>query len=106
MSTPPIRIDDEAVRHVAGLSGLALTPAEIRHLRGQLGRILEYVAQLDQVDTQGVEPTTHPLPSRNVLRPDVPGRPMDASQTLQNTAHTERGHFLVPPLLERDESAP
>ena len=59
------------VRYVAELARLELAPAEEERLTGQLNAILEYMGQLAEVDTAGVEPTSHVLPLTNVLREDV-----------------------------------
>ncbi len=73
----PVVIDAAQVRHIAKLSRLKLTAAEEQLFAGQLAAILDYVRQLDGVDTQGVAPLAHPLPLTNVVREDEPGTPLD-----------------------------
>ena len=58
------------VEHIALLARLGLTDAEIEKFSGQLSSILEYVEQLKEVDTEGVEPTAQVTGLENVLRPD------------------------------------
>jgi aspartyl-tRNA(Asn)/glutamyl-tRNA(Gln) amidotransferase subunit C len=88
------------VRWVAHLARLELSPAERETMTPQLGRILDYVAQLQQVPTDGVEPLAHPLPLYNVFREDepAPSQPVDAA--LAN-APDRRGDFYgVPAVLD------
>ncbi len=95
-----MRISLEEVRYVAALARLELAPAEEARLTGQLNAILEYMGQLAEVDTAGVEPTSHVLPLTNVMREDEarPGLPNAAA--LANAPDAEQGHFAVPKILE------
>ena len=65
------RITRDEVVHVAQLARLSLTDAEIEEFTGQLGDILEHAADIEALDVGDIEPTSHPLPMVNVLRPDV-----------------------------------
>ena len=92
-------ISQEMVQHVAKLARLALEPEEERHLTEQLGSILGYVEQLDELDTTGIEPTAHALPLDNVTRPDTPHPSLELEQVLQNAPCKEHGMFKVPKIL-------
>lgn len=59
------------VQHIAKLARLALTDAEVDKFTGQLTTILDYVAQLNEVDTDGVVPTSQVTGLKNVMREDV-----------------------------------
>jgi aspartyl-tRNA(Asn)/glutamyl-tRNA(Gln) amidotransferase subunit C len=87
------------VEHVARLARLALSEDEIAALTGELGAILDHAAEVSALDTAGVEPTAHPLPLVNVLRPDVarPGLPRD--EVLAAAPDAEDGRFRVPRIL-------
>jgi len=64
-------IDNEVVKYVAGLSRLSLNPDEISKFEFQLSRVLDYIDELSEVDVDGVQPTTHVLPTmKNVFRED------------------------------------
>ena len=63
------RITRDEVVHVARLARLSLSDAEIDEFTGQLGDILEHAADIEALDVGDVEPTSHPLPMVNVLRP-------------------------------------
>ena len=62
----------DQVRKVAKLARLDLNESDLSRMADQLNAILQYVDQLQQVNTDGVEPMAHPLPVQNVFRPDVP----------------------------------
>jgi len=76
----PQRISEDQVRHVAMLSRLKLTDAEVEHFTNQLSAILDHVAMLSELNVDGVEPMAHALDMSNVLREDAPrpGMPVDA----------------------------
>lgn len=88
------------VAKVAHLSRLKLTADEQARMTEQLGRVLEYIAVLEEVNTDGVEPMAHAAEITNVLRADVetPSLPRDAA--LANAPKTDGECFLVPQILE------
>jgi aspartyl-tRNA(Asn)/glutamyl-tRNA(Gln) amidotransferase subunit C len=90
----------EQVRYVAALARLELAPDEEGRLTGQLNAILEYMGQLAEVDTAGVEPTSHVLPLTNVLRDDVVRAGLSTAEALANAPAAEQGHFAVPKIIE------
>jgi aspartyl-tRNA(Asn)/glutamyl-tRNA(Gln) amidotransferase subunit C len=93
------RITRADVEHVAQLARLALTDEELTSLTSELGAILDYAAEVSALDTDGVEPTAHPLPLVNVFRADVvePGLPRD--EVLAAAPAAEDGRFKVPRIL-------
>jgi aspartyl-tRNA(Asn)/glutamyl-tRNA(Gln) amidotransferase subunit C len=95
-----VKISLEQVRYVAGLARLELDAGEEQRLTGQLNAILEYMGQLAEVDTAGVEPTSHVLPLTNVLREDLAHACLPAAEALANAPAAEQGHFAVPKILE------
>jgi len=62
------KINEEQVRHVAHLARLAVTDEEVAQFTGQLEKILGFAEQLNELDTTGVEPTTHVLDLKNGSR--------------------------------------
>jgi aspartyl-tRNA(Asn)/glutamyl-tRNA(Gln) amidotransferase subunit C len=90
----------EEVEHIADLARLRLTDAEKVHYRLQLSAILEYVAQLQALDTAGIFPTSSVLPPRSVLRPDEPCPGLATESVLSNAPQVESDQFRVPPVLE------
>jgi aspartyl-tRNA(Asn)/glutamyl-tRNA(Gln) amidotransferase subunit C len=95
-----VKIDRATVEHIAELAKLQLTDDEIELYAGQLSAILDYVEQLQELDTDAIPPTASVLPLRNVLRPDgiQPSLPRDAA--LANTADQAEGQFRVDAVLD------
>jgi aspartyl-tRNA(Asn)/glutamyl-tRNA(Gln) amidotransferase subunit C len=93
-------IDRETVKHVAVLARLAMTEAELDRFTEQLRAILDYVGKLNELDTSRVEPLSHALALKNVLRPDEPGNPLPQKQALANAPDQEGGFFRVPRIIE------
>lgn len=94
-------IDADQVRHVAKLARLNLTEGEVHLFSSQLGEILNYFKQLDEVDTTGVEPMAHALPITNVLREDDPGPCFTPEQALANAPARQGDFFKVPAVLDQ-----
>ncbi|MBK9145678.1 MAG: Asp-tRNA(Asn)/Glu-tRNA(Gln) amidotransferase subunit GatC [Candidatus Melainabacteria bacterium] len=84
------------VEHVAKLARLALSDHEKRLYTEQLGRIIEYFDQLQEVDTRDVEPMSHPLPLHNVMRDDVVAQPLGHETMLAGAPDREGPFFRVP----------
>jgi aspartyl-tRNA(Asn)/glutamyl-tRNA(Gln) amidotransferase subunit C len=99
MGTSSTRITRREVEHVARLARLALTDEEIDDLTVQLGAILEHAASVSALDLADVEPTSHPLPLVNVLRPDEVRPGVDRAEVLAAAPATEDDRFRVPRIL-------
>ncbi len=87
------------VDHVATLARLRFSDEEREQLVDQLNEILNYVEQLDKIDTADVPPTSHVLDLRNVLREDVVDESLPHDEALANAPEKDRGHFMVPKVL-------
>jgi len=90
----------DEVRRLARLARLELTDAELATLTGQLSRIVDYVAQLQQVDTEGVEPLAHALAVHNVFRADEPAPSLPVAAALANAPRRSGDFYSVPAVLE------
>ena len=88
------------VEHVARLARLELTDAEAEQFTAQLGVILEHAAEVAAIDTDGVAPTSHPLPLVNVFRAVVARQGLPRDDVLAMAPATEDGRFRVPRILE------
>lgn len=88
------RIDRKLLEHVAEVSRLELSEEELGRFTEQLKVILEAFREIDGVDTEGVEPSFHPLELKNVLREDE-AKPWDW-EPLGNSRHREDRHFKGP----------
>ena len=93
-------IDRAAVDHVARLARLDLSPDERERMSVELANILEHAERIQALDLDGVEPTAHALPLRNVARPDQvrPSLPQDVA--VASAPAAEDGRFRVPRLIE------
>ena len=95
-----MKITSEEIRHVAILARLDLTPDEQERLTGQLGRILEYMDKLNELDTAGVEPMSHAVDVVNVLRPDRAVNQPQTEALLSNAPAREDDFLSVPKIIE------
>lgn len=93
-------IDEAQVRQVAKLARLNLRDEEVQLFAKQLAAILEYVQQLDEVETSGIEPLAHALPVCDVWRADVAGATLDGEAALANAPAREQSFFKVPAVLD------
>jgi aspartyl-tRNA(Asn)/glutamyl-tRNA(Gln) amidotransferase subunit C len=93
---------DIDIAYVARLARIELSGDELAHYGGQLEGILEHAALVQQLPTDDVEPTSHPLPMVNALRPDVVTPPLDRATALSQAPQAENGYFRVPPTLEEE----
>ncbi|MCI0703172.1 MAG: Asp-tRNA(Asn)/Glu-tRNA(Gln) amidotransferase subunit GatC [Planctomycetia bacterium] len=86
----------DQVRKVAKLARLELPESDLARMQQQLSAILDYIDQLNQLNTDGVEPLAHPLPVQNVFRLDeeTPSLPVD--EALQNAPNRVGDYFGVP----------
>ncbi len=99
------KIDKEQVRKVAWLSRLDLTEAEIEQFTGQLSAILDYVAKMNELDTENIEPLAHCLPLSNVFREDIVTESLGTEKTLSNAPQTDGEFFKVPKILDDSSGA-
>ncbi len=90
----------EEVAKVALLARLRIGPEELDKFTGQLNGIVEFVAQLQELDTNDVEPLAHGVEVRNVFRDDVRGPSLSREQALSNAPKRNSESFLVPVVLE------
>ena len=95
-------IDSEQVRKVANLARLELTADEEAQFTTQLGSILDYIEQLNQLDVTNVAPTTRAIDVSNVTREDIL-QPYSDREAILNSAPQQEGDFFrVPKILNAD----
>jgi aspartyl-tRNA(Asn)/glutamyl-tRNA(Gln) amidotransferase subunit C len=94
------RISLADVEHVARLARLALSDDEKERMRQQLDRILGYIAKLNELDTEGVEPTTHAIRMVNVMREDEVQASFPPEAMLANAPERAGEFFRVPRIIE------
>ncbi|MFU8803605.1 MAG: Asp-tRNA(Asn)/Glu-tRNA(Gln) amidotransferase subunit GatC [Bradymonadaceae bacterium] len=95
-----MEISREQVLHIARLARIRLDEDKIDAHRNDLNSILQYVDKLAEVDTDGVEPTTHAVPLGTSLREDVVEERLSHEDIVANAPAVEGGHFRVPKVVE------
>lgn len=84
------------VEHVAKLARLEITEEEKELYTKQLGDVLKYVDQMNEVDTTGVKPMAQVIDFSNVVREDVPELEISKEALMSNAPEEENGFFKVP----------
>lgn len=95
-----MKITKQEVEYVARLARLELTEQEKELFTSQLSSILAYVDKLNELDTAGIEPTSHVIDISNVTRPDEPCEGLSQDAALANAPDKAGGHFRVPKIIE------
>jgi aspartyl-tRNA(Asn)/glutamyl-tRNA(Gln) amidotransferase subunit C len=95
-----MKITVEDVKHIARLSRLSMSDSEIEIFSGQLSSIIEYVEQLNSLDTGNIEPTSHVIPLKNVMRNDILLGSLDRKIALQNAPDATDKFYRVPKIIE------
>jgi aspartyl-tRNA(Asn)/glutamyl-tRNA(Gln) amidotransferase subunit C len=93
------RLTRDDAAYVARLARIDLSEEELDLYAGQLAGVLDHAAELAALDTEGVAPTTHPLPLRNVTRSDEVRPCLDRDEVLAQAPAVEEGRFKVPSIL-------
>ena len=92
-------IEEQQTEYVVRLAHLSFDEQELAAYTKDLESILDYMQELNKIDTTGVEATTHVLPLTNVLREDVVGSCLSNEEALSNAPDSEDGSFRVPKIL-------
>ncbi len=94
-------IDRETVLKVAQLARLRLTEEEVELFSKQLADIIEFVNQMNEVDTEGVEPFVLDY-GETPMREDIPGKTLPREEIEKNAPQFEEGYFVVPRIFETE----
>ena len=98
-----MNISPKEVQRIAELAHLEFSADELRRFVDQFQRILDYFEQLEQVDTEGVEPTFHGLseiPDEGVVRQDQVRPSLEPETVLDGAPKAHGGYFRVPRVIE------
>jgi aspartyl-tRNA(Asn)/glutamyl-tRNA(Gln) amidotransferase subunit C len=93
-------IDAATVKKVASLAHIREPEERLEPLAREISGILQWIEQLNEVDTDGVEPMTSAVAARLPMREDVVTEGGDASRVLANAPKADRGFFVVPKVVE------
>lgn len=89
-------IDDETIEYVSILAKLELSEQEREQAKKDMGRMLDYIDKLAELDTAGIEPMSHVFPVQNVFREDVVTNGDESGKTLRNAPGEKDNMFMVP----------
>ncbi len=88
------------IEYIAHLARIKLTEEEKTLYGVQLGTVLDYIEKLREVNVDGVEPTSHPLPLINVMRIDETKVCLSSEDALRNAPLKSNNLFIVPKIIE------
>ena len=94
------QITDETIEYVGILAKLELDEAEKEAAKKDMGRMLDYIEKLKELDTAGVEPMSHVFPVQNVFREDIVTNGDESEKTLRNAPEEKDNMFVVPKTFE------
>ncbi len=89
-------INDETIEYVGILAKLELSEQEKEQAKSDMGRMLDYIDKLGELDTADVEPMSHVFPVQNVFREDVVTNGDEREQLLSNAIQEKDGMFMAP----------
>ncbi len=93
-------VSKEEVAYIANLARLIFTDEEQEKLSGELSKILEYINQLNEVDTSNVSPLDHITELQTEFRVDKAETPLDHEAALRNAPDADTDYFRVPKVIE------
>lgn len=90
------RIDDATIDHISILTKLELSEQEREQAKADMGKMLDYIDMMNELDTAGVEPMSHIFSLQNVFREDVVTNKDESEKTLLNAPQQTDNMFVVP----------
>ncbi|MBO0479195.1 Asp-tRNA(Asn)/Glu-tRNA(Gln) amidotransferase subunit GatC [Vagococcus fluvialis] len=97
-------ISKEEVKKVAALSKLSFKEEELELFTSQMGKIIDMVEELGEVDTEGIPFTSNVVSEINVLREDVVVKGESREELLKNVPETKDGFIKVPAIMDNGEA--
>jgi aspartyl-tRNA(Asn)/glutamyl-tRNA(Gln) amidotransferase subunit C len=95
-----MKIDKESLKKIAHLARLEIKPEEEEGILRSMDSVLTWMEQLNEVDTEGVEPLTHILSEVNNWREDVGINTMSREDVLANAPAKNTSYIMVPKVIE------
>jgi aspartyl-tRNA(Asn)/glutamyl-tRNA(Gln) amidotransferase subunit C len=94
-----ISIDE--VKYIANLSRLSFDEKELQDFTNQFNDILLFFEKLNELNTDNIEPLSHPIPSKNVFREDEIAKSIDREDAIKNTHYSNDEFFIVPKVISQ-----
>ena len=95
-----MKIDKDSIKKIAHLARLEFDESSVEKMSSDMSQILDWVEQLNEIDTAGVEPLTTMSSELNVMREDKVGKHLDHEAGLKNAPKRDADYFRVPKVLE------
>ena len=95
-----MKVTEETIQYVAALAKLNVSEEEKKEVAKDLDNILDYIATMNELDTEGIQPMSHVMPVFNVFREDVVTNHDDRDNLLKNAPKQKDGCFAVPKTVE------
>lgn len=91
------------IKHLAQLARLSFSEQESLQIQSDIGQVLDYVQQLQTLELDGVQPTSHVMDVHSVLRQDVRQSGLTTEKAFLNAPDVESDYFKVPQIMTEDE---
>ena len=91
------------IEKIAVLAKLRLNENEIEEFTGDMNKILDYMDKLNELDTENIQPLSHPLEGKNVFREDKLKKSIDREDALKNAPKKTEEFFKVPKVIKSDK---
>jgi len=95
-------VTSDEVKKIAALSKMNIEGSELEQLTQDFNQILDFVKQINEVNTKDIEPLKHVLNLENVTRPDEPVKSFDRSEVEKLTPNFSAGYFVVPQVIDAE----
>jgi aspartyl-tRNA(Asn)/glutamyl-tRNA(Gln) amidotransferase subunit C len=97
-------VSREEVKYIAALAKLSFSDEELDEFTGQFNEILAYMETLNEVETDNVEPLSHPVEGDNVFRSDITSPGSSHEEALNNAPDTDGVFFKVPKTIKTEKN--
>lgn len=95
-----MKINKESLKKIAHLARLEIKPEEEVSLLNSMDSVLSWMEQLNEVDTEGVEPLTHIMDESNIWRDDISSNALSRTEALNNAPAKNDTYIMVPKVIE------
>ncbi|MCM8818248.1 MAG: Asp-tRNA(Asn)/Glu-tRNA(Gln) amidotransferase subunit GatC [Candidatus Omnitrophica bacterium] len=92
-------IEKKDVEYLSQLIRIELKEDEKESLVKEIGKIIEYISKLNEINTENIEPTYHVIPIKNVFREDIPENYISREKMLKNAPDKDNNFFKVPRII-------
>ncbi|WP_221394760.1 Asp-tRNA(Asn)/Glu-tRNA(Gln) amidotransferase subunit GatC [Dyadobacter sp. NIV53] len=95
-----MKIDKESLKKIAHLARLEIKPEEEESLLSSMDSVLSWMEQLNEINTEGVEPLTHIMDEANIWREDINKNTLTRAEALANAPSKNDTYIMVPKVIE------